>query len=177
MLSRPSELSTHADLVSRSEHDTRRIGERLGDLCRPGDLILLEGQLGAGKTALAQGIGRGLGVTATINSPTFTLVKEYAGRLPFYHVDLYRLDGPDEVADLGLDEYLERGGVCVVEWADRAGALWPASWLRMRLETAGPHERHLYVQGRGVRGEALRRELLSLASRSVARPTHEQEAV
>lgn len=177
MPSQPSEPSTHADLTSRSEYETRRIGERLGGLCRPGDLILLEGQLGAGKTALAQGIGRGLGVTTAINSPTFTLIKEYAGRLPFYHIDLYRLDDPDEVADLGLEEYLERGGVCVVEWADRADALWPASWLRIRLLAAGPHERHLYVQGLGARGEALRRDVLSLAPRSVARPAHEEKHV
>lgn len=161
------------DLISHSERDTRRIGERLGALCQPGDLILLVGDLGAGKTALAQGIGRGLGIATTINSPTFTLIKEYPGRLPLYHVDLYRLDDPDAVVALGLDDYLDGDGVCVVEWADRAESLWPAPWLRVRLVATGPHERYLYVEGCGSRGQALHQALLRVAPQT----THDWEMV
>jgi tRNA threonylcarbamoyladenosine biosynthesis protein TsaE len=155
------------DLISHSERDTRRIGERLGALCQPGDLILLVGDLGAGKTALAQGIGRGLGITTTVNSPTFTLIKEYPGRLPLYHVDLYRLDDPDAVLALGLDDYLDGDGVVVVEWADRAQSFWPPRWLRLRLVATGLHERSLYLEGCGTRGQALYQSLLRVMPQAV----------
>ena len=178
---RPTRRPAAADrltLVSHSAHATQRIGAVIGGLCQPGDLILLEGDLGAGKTALTQGIGRGLGVAGTINSPTFTLVKEYAGRLPLYHFDLYRLDGPGEVDDLGVDDYLDAGGVCVVEWAERAATLWPQSWLRVRLQAAGARTRRLLLEGAGARGHALCRalqraldgECLGAALRSGGRP-------
>lgn len=158
--SEPMAPHVRGELVSHSDRETHRIGEQLGALCQPGDVILLEGTLGAGKTALAQGIGRGLGVSSVINSPTFTLVKEYAGRLPLYHFDLYRLEEEDEVLDLGVDDYLEEGGVCVVEWADRAPGVWPASHLRIRLDIIGPHARRLQLDGCGARGEVLCRALL-----------------
>jgi tRNA threonylcarbamoyladenosine biosynthesis protein TsaE len=144
-----------ATLISRSDRETHRIGERLGALCEPGDLVLLEGDLGTGKTTLAQGMGRGLGISATINSPTFTLVKEYTGRLPLYHFDLYRLDDPGDVVDLGIDDYLEGDGVCVVEWAERAAAVWPPSFLRVRLTELGPHSRRVDLEGLGPRGRTL----------------------
>lgn len=148
------------ELVSHSDRETHRIGARLGAECRSGDLILLEGGLGAGKTALAQGIGRGLGVATTINSPTFTLVKEYSGRLPFYHFDLYRLEEVDDVVDLGIEDYLTGGGVCVVEWAERAAPLWPDDWLRIQMRVTGPRERLLRLEAGGPRGRALRNALL-----------------
>lgn len=162
--SQPAALCAGGALVSHSDRETHRIGERLGALCQAGDVVLLEGALGAGKTALTQGIGRGLGVAVVINSPTFTLVKEYAGRLPLYHFDLYRLDDEDEVLDLGVDEYLEGDGVCVVEWADRAPGVWPPSHLRIRLVVTGSHERRLELEGCGERGAALGRALLSAAA-------------
>ena len=110
------------ELRSDSPDQTRLLGERLGGLLQAGDVVLLHGTLGAGKTALTQGIGRGLGVTETVNSPTFTLLKEHAGRLPLYHFDLYRLDDPAEVETLGFEQYFEGDGVCVVEWAERGEA-------------------------------------------------------
>jgi tRNA threonylcarbamoyladenosine biosynthesis protein TsaE len=177
MSAHPAGTPAQPDLISRDERDTRRLGARLGALCQPGDLILLVGTLGAGKTALAQGIGRGLGVTTTINSPTFTLIKEYTGRLPMYHLDLYRLDDPTAVAALGLEEYLEGDGVCVVEWADRADTLWPPSWLRIYLVATGSRERAIYLQGCGPRGQSLRRALLRAATPPALQPAHDWEAV
>ncbi len=176
MSAHPAGVPAQPDLISRGERDTRRLGAQLGALCQAGDLILLVGVLGAGKTALAQGIGRGLGITTTINSPTFTLIKVYAGRLPMYHCDLYRLDDPAAVAALGLEEYLEGDGVCVVEWADRADSLWPPSWLRIHLVTTGPRERSIYLQACGPRGQALRQALLRVASPPASRPAHDWEA-
>jgi tRNA threonylcarbamoyladenosine biosynthesis protein TsaE len=143
------------EIVSHSRQATLRLGARLGRAALPGDLILLRGDLGAGKTTLTQGIARGLGVTSAVNSPTFTLIKEYAGRLPLYHVDLYRLDALAEIEALGIEDYLERGGVCVVEWADRAAPLWPADWLRIDLGAESERTRRLIVAGAGTRGLAL----------------------
>src|SRR5215469_9510425 len=125
--------------VSASAAETVRLGMLLGELLAPGDIVLLEGDLGTGKTAFTQGIGRGLKVTQTINSPTFTILKEYSGRLPLYHFDLYRVERPEEFFWLGFDDYFAGDGVCVVEWAERAEpagydelpemttySLWPA---------------------------------------------------
>ncbi len=111
--------ASHVTLHSASASQTHRLGALLGGLLRPGDVVLLEGPLGAGKTALTQGIGAGLGVRETINSPTFTLLKEYTGRLPLHHFDLYRIEDPEELFTLGFEDYFSGDGVCVVEWADR----------------------------------------------------------
>lgn len=120
---------------------TRRIGERLARALRPGDVLLLHGDLGAGKTALTQGIGRGLGVADRVQSPTFTLVNEYGadGRVPgithLYHLDLYRLGGPDDLESIAFDDYLAAAdGVTVVEWPERAGRHLPDAYLLVGLE-------------------------------------------
>ncbi len=99
-----------------TEADTRRLGERLSDLLRAGDLIFLTGDLGAGKSVMARGIARGLGIEGPMPSPTFTLMQPYQGRMNVYHFDLYRLSSPDEVAEAGLEEYLFGDGVALVEW-------------------------------------------------------------
>src|SRR4029077_5481362 len=106
------------------------------------------------KTTLAQGIARGLGVGDVVNSPTFTLVQEYAGRHPVYHLDLYRLSGPEEAADLAIEEMLAAGGVLMIEWPERIAPLLPADRLEIRLE---PQDgaRRLIVTGCGPRGVAL----------------------
>jgi tRNA threonylcarbamoyladenosine biosynthesis protein TsaE len=160
-------------LVSHSDRQTRHIGERLGALCAPGDLILLEGGLGTGKTTLTQGIARGLGIAGPVNSPTFTLIKEYTGRVPLYHLDLYRLDALEDVADLGIEEYLEGDGVCVVEWPERAAPLWPADHLLIRLTATGPHARRLDLASRGPRGAVLRDDL-ARALHAAAPGPHEE---
>ncbi len=151
-----------AELRSASLEETQRLGMLLGTLAQPGDVILLDGDLGAGKTAFTQGIGRGLGIDATINSPTFTILKEYQGRLPLYHFDLYRIDDPEEMASLGFDDYFDGDGVCVVEWAERgeepgaaSASPWPGRWLRVSFTRLSPDARALRLSAVGERGRAL----------------------
>ncbi len=108
---------------TRSPEETRLLGEVLAELAGEGALFALGGDLGAGKTVFTQGVARALGVADIVTSPTFTLVNEYSGKCPLYHVDLYRVEGPLDVWDLGLEDYLEGHGVVVVEWADKAGEL------------------------------------------------------
>lgn len=135
-----------SELRSNSAEETREIGRRLGRGLAAGDVVLLAGDLGAGKTTLAQGIAAGLGVAGPIQSPTFMLVNEYDGArsLRFYHLDLYRLDDPAAVAGFGYEEYLEPAdGVAVVEWPERAGPLQPASYLLVSLEAEGGEGRRI----------------------------------
>ncbi|MGH8990255.1 MAG: tRNA (adenosine(37)-N6)-threonylcarbamoyltransferase complex ATPase subunit type 1 TsaE [Acidimicrobiia bacterium] len=126
-------------VLTRSVEETREVGARLGETLRAGDLVVLAGALGSGKTAFAQGVARGLGVTEPVVSPTFTIVREYHGRLPLAHVDVYRLDRVQELHDLGFDEMLD-DGVTLVEWGDAAGAVLPADRLEVRLEMPGDEE-------------------------------------
>ena len=116
--------------------DTLAFGACLGRACRGGDLILLAGELGGGKTTLTRGIARGLGVAEAtpITSPTFNIVHEYRGRLELFHFDLYRLSGEDELYEIGFDDYLERNGVTVIEWPDRLGSLVPEEHLSITME-------------------------------------------
>jgi len=162
-------------LHSESAADTHRLGALLGALLRLGDVVLLDGPLGAGKTALTQGIGAGLGVRGAINSPTFTLLKEYEGRLPLYHFDLYRIEDPEELFELGFEDYFGGEGVCVVEWADRGVAadgatVWPANWLRIGIGAHGAAKRTLTCSAVGARGEALLAAFVAAASVSVPVP-------
>ncbi len=112
---------------------------------KPNDVIALTGQLGAGKTTLIQGIAAGLDVQDYVTSPTFIIINEYAGRLPLYHIDLYRLDEGLEIADLGIEEYFRRGGVCVIEWAERLGGLLPVSAEKIELKILSEQEREICV--------------------------------
>ncbi|MEX0753844.1 MAG: tRNA (adenosine(37)-N6)-threonylcarbamoyltransferase complex ATPase subunit type 1 TsaE [Actinomycetota bacterium] len=124
------------ELHSVSADRTRAIGEAIGELVRAGDAIALTGELGAGKTTLVQGLARGLGIDDQIVSPTFTLVREYRGRLHLLHADVYRLERVQDVIDLGLDEDLAEDGVLVVEWGDAIDALLPEHHLTIELTTA-----------------------------------------
>ncbi len=129
---------------------TRGIGRRLARLLRPGDIVLLQGELGAGKTCLAQGIGDGLGVAEPVKSSAFVLVNEYQGRLRLYLADLYRLKAPEEVAELALEENAA-DGVLAVEWPDRAWEQMPAERLLVRLRWLDARSRELTLEPEGTR--------------------------
>lgn len=125
---------------------TRELGAAVAGLARPGDVVVLAGDLGAGKTAFVQGFGRALGVTDRITSPTFTLVHVYEGRLPIHHLDVYRLDQLSEALDLGLAEMLDDGGVVLVEWGDAILPVLPHDLLEVRLTLGeGDDDRSLHL--------------------------------
>ncbi len=112
---------------------TKELAAVLAELARPGDIVLLAGDLGAGKTVFVQGFGRGLGIAGPITSPTFTLAREYEGRLPLHHLDVYRLDHMEELFDVGIPELLDEGAVTVVEWGDVIVPTLPADFLEVRI--------------------------------------------
>jgi len=133
-----------------SVEETRDVGAAVAGLARPGDVIVLAGDLGAGKTAFVQGFGRGLGISERITSPTFTLVHVYEGRLPIHHLDVYRLDQVQEALDLGLAEMLDDGGVVLVEWGDAILPVLPHDLLEVRLTLGdGDDDRALAVRSVG----------------------------
>ncbi len=144
------------ELASSGEEETRSLGERLGMQLRKGDIVLLSGELGAGKTCLTQGIGRGLSCDGQVNSPSFVLMNEYAGRETLYHVDLYRIEDVEELDELGLWDYAEKG-VLVIEWPERGAELLPGDGLVVELASGGlgPRSRRLKFIPRGPRGEEL----------------------
>ena len=133
-------------LVTRSEAETVSLGRALAAELGRGDVVLLEGVLGAGKTALARGLASGLGVPEEeVRSPTFTLVNPYHGRLPVYHVDLYRIEKPRDLDELGLEEILGTDGVAIVEWAERLGRWRPPHACVIRFEDRGDSERAIVI--------------------------------
>ncbi|PAD21465.1 tRNA (adenosine(37)-N6)-threonylcarbamoyltransferase complex ATPase subunit type 1 TsaE [Terribacillus saccharophilus] len=136
--------------------DTNSFGRKLAELLQPGDIITMEGDLGAGKTTLTKAIGAGLGVKRTINSPTFTIIKEYEGRLPLYHMDVYRLENSDE--DIGFEEYFSGEGVSIVEWAQFIEDYLPKERLELTLKHDG-EARTILLQPIGERYEKLCKEL------------------
>ena len=138
------------EVTTLSPQETQELGRRLGAQAQQGDLLLLTGALGTGKTTFTQGVAWGLDVQEYAHSPTFVLVHEHQGRLPLFHLDLYRLDDPREVEELGLDEYLAEG-VCVVEWAEKALELFPPEHLLIELTEVDPSQRRLRLTPRGER--------------------------
>lgn len=117
-----------------SEEETIALGERIGGLLKPGDIIAMTGTLGAGKTTITKGIAKALGIEDTVTSPTFCLVSEYeGGRMPLYHIDAYRLDGEEDFLNLGVEEMLYGKGVSVIEWSENVGSCLPKRTIRMSL--------------------------------------------
>ena len=136
---------------------TEAFGRRLGELLFRGAVVALVGQLGAGKTHLTRAVAEGLGVKnpAAVNSPTFVLIQEYPARLSIYHFDAYRLAGPREFAELGVDEYFHGDGVCLVEWADKVEATLPADHLRIDITIVDENRRRFTLTPSGPRYEHL----------------------
>ena len=146
-------------IVTKTPQELTYLGERLAVFLQAGDIIALDGELGAGKTTLSQGIAKGLGVTELVNSPTFTLIHEYrSGRLPFYHFDVYRLKKAEELEDLGYEDYFYGDGVTVVEWAEMIEAYLPEEYLHLVISHV-PEGREIALLARGQRYETLVEEL------------------
>ncbi|MDE0041729.1 MAG: tRNA (adenosine(37)-N6)-threonylcarbamoyltransferase complex ATPase subunit type 1 TsaE [Candidatus Poribacteria bacterium] len=133
---------------THSPEETQTIGKQIGASLKIGDVIALVGDLGAGKTCLTQGIARGIGIASheVVNSPSYTLINEYAGEIPIYHIDLYRLEHHGEIVDLGLEEYLEGNGICIIEWADRMTNLLPANHIQITMTWVNESTRIIELQ-------------------------------
>jgi tRNA threonylcarbamoyladenosine biosynthesis protein TsaE len=128
-----------------SPAQTRRLGEEFAPKLKAGDLVGLFGELGSGKTTFVKGVVKGLGVTEVVRSPSFILVSPYLGKLPIYHIDLYRISDPKELSALNLEEYFYSEGICLVEWADRAGPYLPKFLIRVEFEIKGKRERSIRI--------------------------------
>ncbi len=143
-----------------SAAETKQLAAAIAELTRPGDLILLAGDLGAGKTAFSQGFGAALDIVEPITSPTYTLVSQYTGRLELNHLDVYRLEQVEEVLDLGLNEMLDDGSVTLIEWGDTVIPALPADYLEVRLRIGeGDDDRMLEIEMVGPRWSARNRAL------------------
>ena len=137
-------------MITRSPQETRALGERLSEQLQPGDVLLLLGNLGAGKSELTRGIAKGLGVESAVTSPSFTILNVYdEGRIPLYHFDWYRLESSEELFELGMDEYLGGDGVAVVEWPTKCPDAMPEDYLEVSIEPVGDDERRITLTPRG----------------------------
>lgn len=155
-------------LVSHSPEQTQKLGVSIGELALPGDIFLLVGSLGTGKTCLTQGIAWGLGIKEYAVSPSFVVVRELYGRLPLYHIDLYRLDHLEEIVELGLDDYLYGNGVCVVEWAEKGLSVLPTEHLLIQISHLSDTERSFQLKPSGKR-------YLEIAAQLKAPLTHRKD--
>ena len=152
-----------------SPEETRRIGEAIGRLLAPGDVVGLIGDLGAGKTVFAQGVAKGIGARGRITSPTFTLIHEHTGRIPLYHVDVYRLGTQADVEAIGIEDYLYGDGAVVLEWADQVLSILPDERLDVTIERLGKDEddnvRKISISPHGERYQHMLEELKAIACR------------
>lgn len=137
--------------ISKSVEDTVTLGAKLAKGLKPGDVVALIGDLGSGKTVFTKGIARGLGVKDAryVNSPTFVVIKEYKGRIPLYHFDLYRLDHRTSLDEMNYEEYFYGGGVTVIEWADKIRKILPERYIEVRMSVADESERKIEIVKRG----------------------------
>ncbi len=135
------------EFITNSPEETEKVGEELGRVLKPGTVLAYTGDLGAGKTAFTRGLARGLGATEQVTSPTYTIVNEYlSGRMPLFHFDMYRLSSADDLWDIGWEDYLDRGGVCAVEWSENVeeamdGAIW------VKIAKLGDSQRKITITG------------------------------
>ena len=135
------------EFITNSPEETEAIGVRLAAVLTPGTVIAYEGDLGAGKTAFTRGLAKGLGAKEQVTSPTYTIVNEYlSGRMPLFHFDMYRLGSSDDLWDIGWEDYLERGGVCAVEWSENVRDAMTGA-IRVRIEKTGEESRKITIEG------------------------------
>ena len=135
------------EFISNNETETQELGSKLAKKLTPGALVALRGGLGAGKTAFTRGLAAGLGITTRVTSPTFTIVNEYAGTPSLFHFDLYRLNGAEELDDIGFYEYLDRGGITVIEWSEIMGGGLPTDAVIVTLERVDDNIRKVLIEG------------------------------
>ena len=133
--------------ISHSEEETQKIAMELAETLQPGAILLLEGDLGAGKTSFVLGLAKGLGVpdSVMLHSPTFTIINQYPGRYNLVHIDLYRIDHRQQLLELGLEEYMDDQSILAVEWASKAGDFWPAHAMRISLKSLDSHSREIMI--------------------------------
>ncbi len=135
------------EFITNSPEQTEAVGEALGKVLTPGVVLAYEGDLGAGKTAFTRGLARGLGAKEAVTSPTYTIVNEYlSGRMPLFHFDMYRLHSSDDLFDIGWEDYLERQGVCAVEWSENVSDAMECA-IRVRIEKTGEESRRITIEG------------------------------
>lgn len=145
----PASLS-QAAVITNGPDETRRFGAQLARIMRPGTVMALHGNLGAGKTCLVQGLAEGLGINEVVNSPTYTIIHEYKGELPLFHVDLYRIEDEMDAVALGLEEYFDAPGVTAIEWPEHAAFLLRGDVIHIRIEH-GEKEDQRIINVRGIR--------------------------
>ena len=134
-------------IITNNESETVTQGEKLGKTLAAGAVLAFFGGLGAGKTAFIRGLAKGLGIKSSVSSPTFNICNEYPGSLPLFHFDLYRLQSADELYDIGWDDYLDRGGVCAVEWSEKMSGEFPENTIFVKIENLGGEKRAIEIEG------------------------------
>ena len=135
------------EFITTSPEQTENVGAALGKILEPGTILAYQGDLGAGKTAFTRGLARGLGCTDTVTSPTYTIVNEYlSGRLPLFHFDMYRLRASDDLFDIGWEDYLDRGGICAVEWSENVADAMTGA-ISVRIEKLDADSRKITIEG------------------------------
>lgn len=135
------------EFITNSPEETEKVGQALGQVVKPGTVLAYTGDLGAGKTAFTRGLARGLGATEQVTSPTYTIVNEYlSGRMPLFHFDMYRLSSSEDLWDIGWEDYLERGGVCAVEWSENVEDAMDGA-IRICIEKTGEASRRITIEG------------------------------
>lgn len=139
--------------TSNCETDTIELAENLESEKFPNMVICLDGELGTGKTIFAKGFANALGISETITSPTFTIIKEYNGELPLYHMDVYRIDNDEN--DIGIEEYFEKNGVCIIEWSENIKSILPKEYLHIKFKVTGENKRVLIITAHGRKYEEL----------------------
>ena len=135
------------EFLTKSESETEALGAKLAAVLPNGSVVAMYGDLGAGKTAFVRGMARGMGLTARVSSPTFTIVNEYLGQRELIHFDMYRLSGADELFDIGWEDYLARGAVCAVEWSENVEDAFFGDEVRVRIEKLSANERKITLEG------------------------------
>lgn len=133
-------------IITHNEKETEAAGAELAERLAPGSVVAMYGDLGAGKTAFVRGMSRGLGINFPVSSPTFTVVNEYPGKVPLFHFDMYRLGSADELFDIGWDDYLERGGICAVEWSENVEEAFEPGTVKVLIRKLSENEREISME-------------------------------